>query len=94
MNIILVTIDCLRRDRCSVYGHHRGTTPALGALACDGFVFDRAYAADPATTESFPAYSPGRSLLSVSLGSTCTRRTSWMVPRRLVHTSATVAGQL
>ncbi len=60
MNVLLVTIDCLRRDRCGVYGHHRDTTPTLDALARDGFVFDDACATGPVTTESFPGILAGR----------------------------------
>jgi choline-sulfatase len=60
MNVLLVTIDCLRRDRCGIYGHHRETTPTLDALARDGFVFENAYATGPVTTESFPGILAGR----------------------------------
>ncbi|WP_253739115.1 sulfatase [Halohasta salina] len=60
MNIVLVTIDCLRRDRCGIYGHHRDTTPTLDALGREGFVFDNAYATGPVTTESFPGILAGR----------------------------------
>ena len=31
-NIVLVTVDCMRRDRLSAYGHHRQTTPVLDSL--------------------------------------------------------------
>ncbi|WP_159900221.1 hypothetical protein [Salinirussus salinus] len=34
MNVLHVTVDCLRRDRCGLYGHHRDTTPTLDALEC------------------------------------------------------------
>lgn len=60
MNVLLITIDCLRRDRCGIYGHHRNTTPTLDALAQDGFIFDEAYATGPVTTESFPGILAGR----------------------------------
>ena len=60
MNVILVTIDCLRRDRCGIYGHHRDTTPTLDALGRDGYVFDNVYATGPVTTESFPGILAGR----------------------------------
>jgi len=60
MNVLLVTIDCLRRDRCGIYGYHRDTTPTLDRLGQSGFVFDRAYATGPVTTESFPGLLAGR----------------------------------
>src|SRR5438874_2490721 len=31
-NVLLVTIDCLRRDRLSAYGYHRATTPFLDGV--------------------------------------------------------------
>lgn len=66
MDILLVTIDCLRRDRCGVYGHHRDTTPTLDELARNGYVFDNAYATGPHTVGSFPGIHAGR--LSVQTG--------------------------
>lgn len=60
MNILLVTVDCLRQDRCGTYGYHRDTTPTLDALARYGFVFENAYATGPVTTESFPGILAGR----------------------------------
>lgn len=60
MNVVLVTIDCLRSDRCGIYGHHRDTTPTLDALAQDGFLFTNAFATGPVTTESFPGILAGR----------------------------------
>jgi len=60
MNVVLVTIDCLRQDRCGIYGHHRDTTPTLDALGREGYVFDNAFATGPGTTESFPGILAGR----------------------------------
>jgi arylsulfatase A-like enzyme len=42
-NVILITIDTLRADRLSCYGHTRETTPFLDQLARDGIRFSRAY---------------------------------------------------
>jgi arylsulfatase A-like enzyme len=39
-NLILMSIDTLRRDHLSVYGYARDTSPALKALAQRGVVFD------------------------------------------------------
>lgn len=60
MNIILITIDCLRRDRCGIYGHHRNTTPTIDTLGQNGTIFKQAYATGPVTTESFPGILAGR----------------------------------
>jgi arylsulfatase A-like enzyme len=43
-NVLLVVVDTLRADHCSVYGYERDTTPRLRALAQEGVRFDRAYA--------------------------------------------------
>lgn len=41
-NLLLVTIDTLRRDRVSAYGADIGATPGLSRLAREGVVFDQA----------------------------------------------------
>src|SRR5947207_14797178 len=51
-NVVLITIDTLRADHVGAYGSTRAQTPALDALARDGVVFDRAYAAAPITLPS------------------------------------------
>jgi arylsulfatase A-like enzyme/peptidoglycan/LPS O-acetylase OafA/YrhL len=42
-NVVLITIDTLRADHVSSYGHARPTTPVLDGLARDGLRFSRAY---------------------------------------------------
>jgi choline-sulfatase len=59
-NIVLVTVDCFRYDRCGFAGHHRNTTPFLDELASESTVFDAAYASGPDTSESFPGILAGR----------------------------------
>lgn len=59
-NVVLVTVDCLRYDRCGFNGHQRDTTPTLDALATESLVFDRCYATGPYTTESFPGILAGQ----------------------------------
>jgi arylsulfatase A-like enzyme len=44
MNVLLVTVDTLRDDHCSVSGYARETTPALEALAEQGTRVELAYA--------------------------------------------------
>ena len=48
-NILLVTIDTLRRDHVGAYGDGRGLTPNLDALAATGLVHERAYTTMPTT---------------------------------------------
>lgn len=43
-NVVVVSIDTLRADRMSLYGHQRLTTPRLDAFAEDALVFDAAWA--------------------------------------------------
>lgn len=59
-NILLVTLDCLRYDRCGFAGHHRDTTPTLDALATESIVFKNAQAPGPRTAESVPGILSGR----------------------------------
>lgn len=59
-NIVLITIDCLRYDRCGFNGYSKDTTPTLDALSADGCVFENAYAPGPYTPESFPGILAGR----------------------------------
>ncbi len=51
-NLVLLSIDTLRRDHLSFYGYERDTAPNLAALAREGVVFDDALAAFSATAPS------------------------------------------
>ncbi|MDA8018741.1 MAG: sulfatase [Thermoanaerobaculia bacterium] len=42
-DVVLISIDTLRADRMSLYGHTRDTTPGLTRMAEEAIVFDRAY---------------------------------------------------
>ncbi|WP_345128942.1 sulfatase-like hydrolase/transferase [Haloarcula argentinensis] len=59
-NIILLTIDCFRYDRCGFNGHHENTTPFIDKLAGESIIFDNAFATGPYTTESAPGIFAGR----------------------------------
>jgi arylsulfatase A-like enzyme len=48
-NIVLITIDTLRADHCSVYGYHLRTTPHLEKLAREGARVEKAYVSTPST---------------------------------------------
>jgi arylsulfatase A-like enzyme len=49
-NVLLISLDTVRRDHCSVYGYKHDTTPNLTILAKQGALFDLAYS--PASTTS------------------------------------------
>jgi arylsulfatase A-like enzyme len=51
-NLLLVSLDTLRADRLGCYGYKRPTSPVIDALAAEGAVFERAYAAYPQTDGS------------------------------------------
>ena len=43
-NVLLITVDTVRADHCSLYGYPRATTPVLERLAAEGTVYDQATA--------------------------------------------------
>lgn len=43
-DIVLIILDTLRRDRLSIYGHNRPTSPGFDAFAARSFLFERAVA--------------------------------------------------
>lgn len=52
-NILLITVDTLRADRLSSYGHPRQTSPVIDRLAAEGVRFDQPAVQWPKTTPSF-----------------------------------------
>lgn len=50
--MVVVTLDTVRADHCSVYGYARPTTPGLEALAHEGTTFEAAYAPMATTSPS------------------------------------------
>lgn len=52
-NVVLISIDSLRRDHLGAYGYDRATSPHLDALAGEGVVFERAMST---TTWTLPAH--------------------------------------
>ena len=60
-HLVLVTIETLRPDHLSLFGYRRRTSPRLDELAASSLVFERAYAAAPATRLSLAALLSGRS---------------------------------
>lgn len=59
-DVVLVTIDSLRADRCGFLGSDRGLTPAMDRLAREGLVFENAVAPDGATSGSSASFMTGR----------------------------------
>ena len=57
-NLLLITIDTLRRDHCSVYGYVHDTTPYLRGIAEQGARFDLAYAPAPSTAPTHASIRP------------------------------------
>jgi arylsulfatase A-like enzyme len=55
MNILLITIDCLRADHLSCMGYHRQTSPFIDSLAEKGMLFTQAIINGVGTFSSFPA---------------------------------------
>src|SRR5258706_3444127 len=51
-DVFLITIDTLRADHVHCYGYERVETPALDALAKDGFRFAQAFTPSPITNTS------------------------------------------
>jgi arylsulfatase A-like enzyme len=58
-NIVLLTVDCLRYDRCGFNGYTRPTTPTLTELAQSSLVFDNAVSTGPYTPEAVPGFLAG-----------------------------------
>ena len=51
-NILFIVLDTMRRDRLSIYGHDRETSPYLDAFAQDSTLFERAVSAAWAAMQS------------------------------------------
>lgn len=51
-NLLIVSLDTVRRDHVSTYGYARATTPTFDRLAAQGAVFDRAFAQFTSTVAS------------------------------------------
>jgi arylsulfatase A-like enzyme len=54
-NLLLITIDALRRDAVGCLGSNYASTPQLDALAARGALFDQAISNGPRTQSSFPS---------------------------------------
>ena len=59
-NVLLVTIDTLRRDRLGAYGNTTGLTPALDGLAAAGLRYTHAFSHAPMTLPAHASILTGR----------------------------------
>jgi arylsulfatase A-like enzyme len=61
-SVLLITVDNLRPDRMSLYGHYRDTTPYLNKFADESAVFDNAFSTSawtaPGMVSIFTGYYP------------------------------------
>ena len=61
-SVLLITVDNLRPDRMSLYGHYRDTTPYLNKFANESAVFDNAFSTSawtaPGMVSIFTGYYP------------------------------------
>ncbi len=64
-SLVLVTVDCLRRDHCGLYGYSKPTTPFLDSLAPESFVVPTAIVAGAPTYYSLPAILASRMPLAL-----------------------------
>ncbi len=66
-NVILISIDAVRADRMSVYGHDRPTTPVLDAWAKRATRFEWAFTSAPTTRRAIPGLMTGRYASTLAL---------------------------
>lgn len=59
-NVLLLTVDALRRDHLGCYDYHRNTSPVIDRLAAASIRFDNAYSASCHTREAVPALITGK----------------------------------
>ena len=55
-NVLLISVDAMRRDHMSVYGYHRPTTPNLDLIARQATVFRHSFAHSSRTLYSLSAF--------------------------------------
>ncbi|MBN2528478.1 MAG: sulfatase [Deltaproteobacteria bacterium] len=61
MNVVMIVVDTLRADRLGAYGYGRDTSPNIDAIAREGTLFQRFYAASPWTAPAFGTLFSGMS---------------------------------
>lgn len=86
-NVVLVTVDSLRYDRCGFMGYNRRTTPTLDSVADHSLIFDTVYATGPQTPESVPGFMAGRYAPDIA----CYSNITW---KAIPEGAPTIASQL
>ena len=66
-NVLFFGIDSLRRDRMSLYGYHRLTTPHIDKYAAKGAVFTQCISASIPTTSGFANMLSGRDCFGTNI---------------------------
>ena len=59
-NVILITVDSLRKDFLGCYGHPSNISPAIDQLAAKGVLFENAWANGPNTPNAFKSIMMGK----------------------------------
>ena len=79
-NVLVITIDTLRRDRLGVYGHAAGLTPTLDRLSASGVRFAQAFSHVPLTLPAHASILTGRTPLQHGLHLNGAARLAGTVP--------------
>jgi tetratricopeptide (TPR) repeat protein len=84
-NVLLITIDTLRRDRIGAYGNPNGLTPTLDSLAANGFRYANAHAHVPMTLPSHASILTGLTPLRTGVRNNTTFRLDDRIPTLATH---------
>jgi arylsulfatase A-like enzyme len=90
VNVILITIDCLRADRVGAYGYKKAITPNIDRLARQGVLFEQATAQSPWTFPSFASLFTSMYPTELNLG-VGNRHIGEMYSQRVDETRVTLA---
>jgi len=66
-NLLMLAVDSLRRDHCSMYGYHRITTPHLDQLARGGVLFEDMFSPYVPTTPGYAGILTGRDVINTQM---------------------------
>ncbi|MFN0242072.1 MAG: sulfatase [Planctomycetota bacterium] len=76
-NVLIVSVDTLRADHLSCYGHTRATSPNIDALAARGVLFERALSTAPWTLPSYGTLFSGMEVAKHKAGVIAERESAW-----------------
>ncbi|UCH35782.1 MAG: sulfatase [Armatimonadota bacterium] len=66
-NLLMLAVDSLRRDHCSMYGYHRRTTPHLDELARSGVLFENMFSPYVPTTPGYSGMLTGWDVINTQM---------------------------